>query len=63
MVNMGIYKSIKINIGRVMRNSEMLKLVPDHLKTKNMCKHKVRKLPSVTVGCSILKEVKLVRTR
>ena len=30
----GIYKSIKINIGAVMRNPEMLKFVSDHLKTK-----------------------------
>ena len=41
----GIYKSLKINIGTVMRNPEMLKFVPDHLKTKRMCKHAVRKLP------------------
>ena len=25
----------------------MLKFVPDHLKTKKMCKHVVKKLPSV----------------
>ena len=30
----GIYKSLNINIGTVMRNPEMLKLIPDHLKTK-----------------------------
>ena len=30
----GIYKSIKINIGAVMRNPEILKFVSDHLKTK-----------------------------
>ena len=29
-----IYKSLKISIGIVMRNLEMLKFVPDHLKTK-----------------------------
>ena len=28
-----------------MRNPEMLKFVPDHLKTKKMCKHAVKKLP------------------
>ena len=27
-----------------MKNPEILKLVPDHLKTKKMCKHAVRKL-------------------
>ena len=33
--SMDIYKSI--NIGTVMRNPEMLKFVPDHLKTKKKC--------------------------
>ena len=27
-----------------MKNPEMLKFVPDHLKTKKMCKHAVKKL-------------------
>ena len=30
-----------------MKNPEMLKFVPDHLKTKNMCEHVVKKLPFV----------------
>ena len=30
----GNYKSSKINIGAVIKNPEMLKFVPDHLKTK-----------------------------
>ena len=30
---MDIYKSVKIIIGTVMKNSEMLKFVPGHLKT------------------------------
>ena len=30
----GNYKSSKINIGAVIKNLEMLKFVPDHLKTK-----------------------------
>ena len=38
-------KSVKINIGTVIRNREIIKLVPDHIKTKNMCKHAVKKLP------------------
>ena len=42
---MDIYKSVKISIGTVMKNPEMLKFVPDHLKTKKMCKHSVEKLP------------------
>ena len=33
--SMDIYKSLNINIGTVMKNPEMLKFVPDHLKTKN----------------------------
>ena len=28
-----------------MRNPEMLKFVPNHLKTKKMCKYAVKKLP------------------
>ena len=34
-----IYKSVKISIGTV-----MVKVVPDHLKTKKMYKHAVKKL-------------------
>ena len=41
---MEIYKSLNINIGAVMKNPEMLKLIPDHLKTKKVCKHAVKKL-------------------
>ena len=33
---MEIYKSLKIDIRTVFKNSEMLKFVPDHLKTKKM---------------------------
>ena len=36
--SIGIYKSVKINIGTVMKNPEMLKFIPDHLKIKKMCK-------------------------
>ena len=43
--NIGIYKSVKISIGTVMESPEMLKFVPDHLRTKKMCKHAVKKLP------------------
>ena len=32
--SMDIYKSLNICIGTVMKNPEMLKFVPDHLKTK-----------------------------
>ena len=42
---MDIYKYVNISIGTVMENPEMLKFVPDHLKTKNMSKHAVEVLP------------------
>ena len=45
--SMDIFKCIKINIGTVMKNPEMLKFVPVHLKTKIICKHKVKKLPFI----------------
>ena len=32
-----IKKSLNINIGRVMKNPEMLKFFSDHLKTKKKC--------------------------
>ena len=32
--SMDIYKSLIINIGTIMKNPEILKFVPDHLKTK-----------------------------
>ena len=34
-----IYKSLNINMGTASKNTEILKFVPDHLKTKKMCKH------------------------
>ena len=34
--NMNIYKSSNISTGTVMRNPEILKFVPGHLKTKKM---------------------------
>ena len=42
--SMNIYKYLNIGIGTVMKNPEILKFVPDHLKTKKMCKHAVKKL-------------------
>ena len=41
------YKSSKISIRTIMTNPEILKFVSDHLKTKKMCKHTVKKLPFV----------------
>ena len=41
------YKTPKISIGAIMKNPEILNFVSDHLKTKKMCKHALRKLPFV----------------
>ena len=41
---MDIHKSLNISNETVMKNPEMSKFVPDHLKTKKMCKHVVKKL-------------------
>ena len=41
--SMDIYKSVEISIGTVMINLKMLKFVPDHLKTKKICKHAFKK--------------------
>ena len=40
--NTNIYKYLKISIGAVTRNPEMSIFVPDHLKTKLMCRHAVK---------------------
>ena len=40
--SMVIYKFVKISVGKVMKNSEMSKLVPDHLKTKKCVKLKFK---------------------
>ena len=42
---MDIYKSLNISIVTVMKSPEMLKFVPDHVETKNMREHPVKKLP------------------
>ena len=42
---MDIYKPLNISIGTVMKNPEMLRFVSHHLKTKNICKHAVKRLP------------------
>ena len=38
-------KSSKISIGAIMKNPEMLRLVPNHLNTKQIWKQAVKKLP------------------
>ena len=48
---MDVFKSLDISIGTVMKNPEMIKLGPDHLKTKKMCKHAIKKLPSLGEKC------------
>ena len=42
--SMDIYKFVKTSIGTVMKNPEMLKFIPEHLKTKKLCKHAFKKL-------------------
>ena len=36
------YKSLKISIGWIIKNPEMLRFVLEYLKTKKMCKHVVK---------------------
>ena len=38
-------KTLKINIGEITKDPEMLRLVPHYLKTKNMWNHSVKMLP------------------
>ena len=38
------YKSLRINIGAIIKDPEMLRFVHDHLKTKMMCKYKTRQM-------------------
>ena len=40
-------KTLKVSIGAIIIGPEMLRFVPDHLKTKKMCKHAVKKLPFI----------------
>ena len=39
-----IYRPLNIGIGKLMKNPEMLKFISDHLKTKRMRNHAVKKL-------------------
>ena len=45
-----IYKSLKIGIGTLIKNPEMITFIPDYLKTKNICKYAVKKL-SFEIRC------------
>ena len=39
------YRLSEISIGAIAKNAEMLKFIPDHLKTKKVCKHTIKNLP------------------
>ena len=41
------HKSSRISIGEVTENLEMLKFVPDHAKTKQICNQAIKKLSFV----------------
>ena len=43
--NIDTYKLFNINIRTVMKNPEMLKFIPDHLKTEQISNYAVKKLP------------------
>ena len=43
------YKSSKISIEAIMKNPEMLRLIPNHLKTEWMGKHALKKLPEIAL--------------
>ena len=38
---------LKLSIGTIIKNPEIIRFVPDHLKTKKIIKHTVTKLPFV----------------
>ena len=44
------YNSSRITIGAIMKNSQMLKLIPNYFKNKTMYKHAVKKL-SFVIKC------------
>ena len=44
------YKTLKISNGAILKNQEMLKLVPDHYNTKKMSKDVVKKLQFVIIN-------------
>ena len=43
------YKTLKISKGTIIKNNELIKFVPDHFKTKKMCKNIVKKLTFVII--------------
>ena len=51
--SVGNNKSLKLNIRSILKNPEILKFVPDHLKVKSMCNYTVKKLPIVIRYASV----------
>ena len=47
MHKMVVSKTLKTSIGTIIKDSEMLKLVPDHLTTRKICKHATKMSPFV----------------
>ena len=45
--SMNIYQSLNTNNEKVIKNPKILTFVPDHFKTKKLCKHAVKKLPFI----------------
>ena len=45
--NIDTYQSFNSNIGTVMKNPEMLKFIPDHLKTEQISNYAFKKLPFI----------------
>ena len=41
------YKTLKVELGTIIKNPEILKFVLDHLNTKKVCKKAVKKLPFI----------------
>ena len=39
------FNSSKICIGAIIENLKILQIVPDHVKTRKICKHAIKKLP------------------
>ena len=46
------YKSSKIGFGAIIKDLEILRLVPDHLKTKKIRKHPVKEVTVPNKVCS-----------
>ena len=49
------YKFSEISIGGIIKNLELLKFIPDHLKTKIFGKHWVKKWHCVTLNKCVIK--------